>query len=490
VTPSDPSAAETYPGAERQDIEEVIHGHLVADPYRWLEQPDAAATVAWSAAEDRLFASWAAGRAEREPLVRRLLALIPGYRGAPTVIGERRFWSERRPGQDHAVVWVSDPDGTRPLVDPNTIDPDGKVTLDGWSPSLEGDRLAYLLSSGGDEEARLTVIDVATSAVVDGPVDRLRYTDLAWLPGGEELLYVRRLPPDVVPAGEEMYHRRVWRHRLGTDPDGDVLVFGGDGHGPDVDATAYLGVDTSADGRRVAVTVSLGTAPRNDLYVAELPPPPVGGAGVAGGAPAAWTTVLRDVDAQAWPHWDRRGGLWIVTDLGAPRRRLVRADPDAPGPEGWVEIVAEDPDGGILESYVLTGGHLVVARSRHALSAVSVHDRIDGAWQRDVALPGPGSAGVHGRPDEGPGAWLGWTDYTAPSLRNRNRRRRCRPRPHPSPSGQDPRTQGPRTQDPRMQDPRMQDPRMRCAQVVRCPCRRRSTRRSWCTARPTAPRCA
>src|SRR5687768_11978237 len=35
-----PTSAITYPPAPRQDIVEDIHGHAVADPYRWLEDPD------------------------------------------------------------------------------------------------------------------------------------------------------------------------------------------------------------------------------------------------------------------------------------------------------------------------------------------------------------------------------------------------------------------------------------------------------------------
>ena len=62
----------------------------------------------------------------------------------------------------------------------------------------------------------LRVMDVATGEVVDGPIDRCRYSAVAWLPGGEAFYYVRRLPPDQVPAGEEQYHRRVYLHRVGT----------------------------------------------------------------------------------------------------------------------------------------------------------------------------------------------------------------------------------------------------------------------------------
>ncbi len=394
-----------YPPAQRLPIADDLHGHQVPDPYKWLEDPTDGPSVAWSGAQDRRWSDWAGAHPERTGLADRLLELVPAFASAPTVVGDRRFSTRRPVGRNHAAIWVTDGAGERVLVDPDAIDPDGTVTLDGWAPSLEGNRLAYLLSSGGDEESSLTVIDVASGAVLDGPVDRLRYSPIAWLPGGAELLYVRRLAPGSVPAGEEQYHRRVWRHRVGADPATDELVFGGEGRGPDVEPTAYLGVDVADDGRRVAVTVSLGTAPRNDLWLAELPP---------AGAPAEWTPVLVDVDAQASPAWDRRGDLWVLTDLGAPRRRLVRVDPRAPEPDGWVDVLREDADGGVLESWTLAGEHLVALRSRHALSEISVHDRADGRLLHHVELPAPGSADVTGRHDEGDEAWVGYTGYATP----------------------------------------------------------------------------
>ena len=40
------TAAE-YPESRRDDVADVLHGHQIADPYRWLEDPDAPATVDW-----------------------------------------------------------------------------------------------------------------------------------------------------------------------------------------------------------------------------------------------------------------------------------------------------------------------------------------------------------------------------------------------------------------------------------------------------------
>ncbi|MDQ6784805.1 MAG: prolyl oligopeptidase family serine peptidase [Actinomycetota bacterium] len=376
----------------------------VPDPYRWLEDPDDPATRAWSAAQKELTDRWLGQRPARTGLRDRLEALLPGFVSAPTVIGERRFVTERRVGQDHAVLRVEQAGGDpRVLVDPNARSDDGTLTLDYWNPSIEGDRLAYQVSSGGDEESQLCVMDVETGHDIEGPIGRLRYSPVAWLPGGDELYYVRRLDPSLVPAGQEAYHRRVWRHRIGTDPATDTMVFGDGAAGEGSEPTAYYGVGASEDGRWVVVTLSLGTAPRNEVWISAVADVPV------------WRRVLAGVDAQAWPQVDRAGRLWLLTDLDAPRGRLCVVDAAAPdpGPAGWKEVVAEDPEA-VLEDATLAGGDLVVVRSRHATSEVSVVHAETGEPLREVALPGPGSAGVTGRRDEGAEVWVGFSDYTRP----------------------------------------------------------------------------
>ena len=39
--------SDSYPVTRRLDLVEVIHGHEIADTYRWLEDPDSAETAAW-----------------------------------------------------------------------------------------------------------------------------------------------------------------------------------------------------------------------------------------------------------------------------------------------------------------------------------------------------------------------------------------------------------------------------------------------------------
>ena len=43
-----------YPEAPRLDLVDDLHGHRVADPYRWLEDPADPRTREWSQAQDAL----------------------------------------------------------------------------------------------------------------------------------------------------------------------------------------------------------------------------------------------------------------------------------------------------------------------------------------------------------------------------------------------------------------------------------------------------
>jgi prolyl oligopeptidase len=402
----------SYPVAHRQNVTDTIHGQSVADPYRWLEDADSAQTEDWLRAEDELYESYVSDLPARDRLTGRLAELLnAGHVTAPAWRGDRQFYTRREPGQEHAVLYTAAPgDSDRALVDPMTVDPAGSTTLDYWRPSVDGSLLAYQLSEGGTEEAVLRVIDTATGELVDGPIDRCRYSDVAWLPDGKSFYYGRRLAPGDVPAGEEQYHRRVYLHRLGSSADEDVLILG-DG----LEKTNYYGIQVSRDGRWLLITASAGTAPRNDVWVADLS---------AGHESAPELQVLQQgVDASTWPHAGRDGRIYLLTDLEAPRGRVAAADPSHPAfpaRESWHEVIAERPESVLTDFAILDGTELaepvlLAARTRHAISEITAHRLATGEQTGTVQLPGLGSAGgLHERPEGGHEAWFGYTDYAAP----------------------------------------------------------------------------
>ena len=408
------TVAPPYPRAERLDVVDHLHGHAVADPYRWLEDPDDPRTRAWSAAQDVLARAHLDALPGRERLAATLHELTSaGSVGAPVWRAGRRFATRREPGQEHAILLVTEPDGTeRVLIDPAALDPTSLTTLDAWVPDLEGRRLAYQLSSGGDEHSVLHVLDVTTGADIEPPIDRCRYSAVAWLPGGEEFVFVRMVAPEEAPDGEQAFHRRIWRHRVGAPTDDELL----DGPGLYTDHT-YYGVRISRDGRWLLVTGNVGTARRDSVWIAELGPR----------TPALTPVLTQADDVQCVPWVDRDGSLYLLTTEGAPRWRLAVTEPTRPGRAHWRELVAEDPEA-VLEGVRWlqpvgttdpVDGLLVLARSRHAVAELALHG-LDGTPRRTVPLPGPGSltgltTADRGTPERNGRLWIGWTDLVTPA---------------------------------------------------------------------------
>jgi prolyl oligopeptidase len=404
----------TYPAARRLDLVERLPAAAptfdVADPYRWLEDATSPESAQWMAAQDALAQAVLDAAPGRPRLRDRLSALLAaGVVTAPAWRGERQFFMRRTADQEHAVLVTVGPDGTeRVLLDPMQLDPAGTTTLDAWQPSKEGHLLAYQLSEGGNEESILRVIDVETGAIVDGPIDRCRYSPVGWLPGAAAYYYVRRLPAADVPAGEEQFHRRVWLHQLGSDPATDVCIFGAE-----FDKTTFFSASVSIDGRWLIVSASPGTAPRNDLWIADL--------STSDPSSPDLVELQVGVDAQTAVHVGRDGRAYIYTDRDAPRGRLVVTSPDHPSMESWHELLPEDPEA-VLEDYAILDGEeldravLVASWTRHAVSELTIHDLATGERLGEVPLPSLGSAGgLSEHPEGGAQCWFGYTDHTTPS---------------------------------------------------------------------------
>ncbi|MFI7632688.1 prolyl oligopeptidase family protein [Nonomuraea sp. NPDC049400] len=365
---------DNYPSAERFPITDRRHGLEIDDPYRWLEDPHAPGTEAWLAAQDRLWRDGAAKLPQRARFLARLTELREtGLVTSPVWRGGRRFHLRQSTSQEHPVLYCDD----RVVIDPMELDPTGLTTLDDWQPDLEGRRLAYQISRSGDERADLYVREVDTGRVIDGPISGCRYSAVAWLPGGEAFYYVR-------------FQEGVHLHRIGVAADVPFFT-----RGP-----VSYSVQISADGRWL--TISAGTPTGNSLWLADLSrsdPEP--------------RPVQEGVHARTAGAVACDGRLYLVTDRDAPRRRLCVADPEQPA--AWRELIPEDPEAVLGAFTVLDGDRLLVARTRHAVGEIAVHQARTGRRLGSVPLPGSGTiASLTSRPDGGPEAWFAYTDAVTP----------------------------------------------------------------------------
>jgi prolyl oligopeptidase len=407
VAPTDPAReAAGPPPVRREDRVEVLHGHEVADPYRWLEAPAEDPEVrvfvtAQNAHTDRHLVRLPARTAFRDRLAR--LWDHP-RRGAPWRRGEHWFQVRNDGLQDQDVLWTApagpaEPgrapgdDHWRVLLDPNAWSADGTAALSAISVRRDGRLVAFARSDAGSDWLTWRVVDTATGTVLRDEVPWSKFTTAAWLPDGSGFLYGAYDPP---ARGQEhaaaTRGQRLQVHRLGTTAEDDPVVHAR----PDQPEWGFH-PHVSHDGRWLVLEVWRGTDRANRVHVA-----PLGADGTVG----AVRPLLDAADAYYHVVGVLGDELLVTTDRDAPLGRVLAVGlpepPDLPtraGPPAVRELVAEEPDR--LERAVLVGGDtpaddawIVCSRLHHATARLAVHRATDGGHAHDVALPGLGTVGA------------------------------------------------------------------------------------------------
>jgi prolyl oligopeptidase len=388
-----------YPRTRVDDVTDTLHGALVKDPYRWLEDAKSPEVQAWMKAEDELARAELRKLPERDAIAARLKKLYYlDEISAPRHRGDRYFYTRRLARREKSIVyWKQGKEGAEQvLLDPNGWSADGSSSLGVWTTSWDGKKVAYTVRKNNSDEATLFVADVETGKKSDiDTIEGAKYAEASWTPRGDGFYYVWLPAKGSVPEADRPGFAEVRFHRLGEDPKVDHTVRERTG-----DASTFLSAELSRDGRWLFLSVLHGWT-SVDLYVQDLK-----GGGKAGFRPLA---VGRKAHFSAEAHRDR---FYVTTDDGAPRSRIYAVDPGKLDRESWREIVPERPDA-TIEGASIIGGRLAVSYLKNAQSSLEIVG-LDGRKVREVALPGVGTVtGPSGRSDEDV-AFFGFTSFTTP----------------------------------------------------------------------------
>jgi prolyl oligopeptidase len=396
----DPRSPErpAYPDSPRMDVVDDYHGTKVADPYRWLENPDAAETRAWIAAQNRTTRAFLDAIPER-PAIRKRLEELWNYERwtVPVRKAGRLLYTHNDGLQNQNVLWVAaSPDAEpRVLLDPNTLSKDGTVALGDTAVSEDGKLLAYELSEAGSDWTTVRVRDVDTGRDLPDSIEWVKFSQSSWTKDGQGFFY-STYPVHDTTGTVALKDHRLHFHRLGTKAAEDRVVYARPDH-PD---WGFAGKVTS-DGEMLVVTVWQGTDRKNRVYLQDLRDPS-----------SEVLPFLDDFDAQYVFLAKLGSKLLFRTDLDAARGRVIAIDVAHPARAAWRTVVPESPD--TLESAWVAGGRLVCAYLKDAANELRVFD-LDGGSGTKVALPGLGSVSeIRGEPDD-PEVFFSYSSFTSPA---------------------------------------------------------------------------
>ncbi|WP_419916280.1 S9 family peptidase [Candidatus Poriferisodalis sp.] len=386
-----------------------IHGTETDDPWHWLRDQDDPAVREYLEAENAYTEAATVHLADlREQIFGEIKARTKEtHQSLPTPKDDWEYRARTVEGLQY-VIHVRRPRGGTDddevvLLDENELAEGHEYFAVGdLAVSPDHRLLAYTTDTDGDEKYTLTVVDIATGEVLDGPdvpgpgcgLSELSY-GLVWANDNSTLF--------AVLTDDALRPNRVIRHVVGTDPAGDVEVYRED------DERFWVGVGATSSERFVVIGSQSKITSEQRLVEADRP--------------ASEPLLVRERRAGIEYGLDHQGErLLIVTNDGALDFRLV----EAPVPsEGSTPAAGDAPVEGAPPGHDSTWRELIGAREGIRIDGldcfqdfVVVHERQDGLVRlrvhdtRDAQPSGlsPNGAGVgtsgtgtDGRGDANPG---------------------------------------------------------------------------------------
>ena len=390
----------TYPTTRQADQVDNYHGTNVADPYRWLEDPDSDETKAWVEAQNKVTFGYLEDIPQRESLKQRITKLWNYEKyGIPYKEGNRYFYFKNNGLQNQSVLYtLTSLDGEpRLLIDPNTLSEDGTIALSGIAISDDGNRMAYGLSTSGSDWQEWKVRDVETGEDLSDHLKWVKFSGASWTTDNQGFFYSRYDEPNDATKLEDInYYHKLYYHKLGTDQSDDLLIY----HRPDQKEWMFNGSVTE-DGHYLIIYVSQGTDPKNLVFYKDLQTPD-----------SPIVELISEFEAN-FSLIDNDGSIfWVQTDLDAPRGRVIAIDIHNPERENWQELIPQSEE--TLEDVGVLNNQFVADYLKDARSSIKIFD-LNGAFVREVELPGIGSAGGFGGKRYDTETFYVFTSFTTPA---------------------------------------------------------------------------
>ena len=392
-----------YPETKKGAVVEVLHGHTIADPYRWLEDPNSPETAAWVEAQNKVTFGYLEKIEKRAAIAERLTRLWNYERyGVPSRHGAWTIFSKNNGLQNQAVIYKATSLLAAPevLLDPNTLSTDGTVALSGLSFSEDGKHLAYSISASGSDWMEWKVRDVATGKDLADVIKWSKFSGAAWKKDGSGFYYSRY---DAPMSQEEAFkavnkYQKVFFHRMGTAQDKDELVY----ERPDQPDWG-LSADVSDDGRWLLISQSEGTNRENRVFLKDLNDPK-----------GKIEPFLDAFDASYNVVGNDRATFYVVTDKDAPRYRVVAIERGKADPAAWKTLIPQAPNRDVLSSTGMIANRFVTVWRTDAHEKLKLY-AVDGAFEREIPLPAIGSiAGLSGKRED-KDAFYSFTSFNYPA---------------------------------------------------------------------------
>lgn len=385
-----------YPKTAKIDHVDTYFGVDVADPYRWLENDTSEATGQWVKEENEVTFGYLNHIDYRDKVKTRLEELMNYERVyAPTKHGKWEYFYRNNGLQNQNVFFRKkiDSDEEEIFLDPNNFKEDGTISLAGTSFTKDGSLIAYQISEGGSDWRKAIIMNTESKEILGDTLKDIKFSGLAWK-GNDGFYYSSYDKPKGSELSSMTQHHKLYYHKLGTAQADDQLVYGGENQ-----ERRYVGAWLTEDERFLVISAAKSTS-GNELYFMDLSL-----------EEPSLVTVVDNFDNNSYIMENEGDELLIHTDFNAPNNRLVKVNASNPTSDNWLDLIPETEN--VLRTSI--GGDKIFAEYLVDAKDKIIQFNMDGTKDRDIKLPGIGSAYGFGALKEDNSLYYTFTSFTTPA---------------------------------------------------------------------------
>jgi len=372
----------TYPDTKKVDHSDDYHGTLVGDPYRWLENDTAQDVAAWVQSQNKATFGYLDQIPFRKNIQDRITELInyPRY-SSPMRAGEYYFFYKNDGLQNQPVIYVQKGLTGKPevFIDPNTLSKEGTTAISLIGFSNDDKYAAYSRSDAGSDWQEIRIMEIATKRELPDRLKWVKFSGASWQGNG---FYYSRYPEPAKGAelsGNNQYHT-VYYHRVGDDQSKDQLIYR-----DDKNPNMYHSAGVTEDERYLILYAQPGT----DGFATYYKDLQKGG---------DFVELFKGFSNKSSVVHNIGDRMLVLTDIDAPKYRLVEVDLKNPAKANWKTVIAQSDD--LLQGVSTGGGYLYANYLKNATDRYFRYN-YDGSGKQEIQLPGLGSAGgFSGKEDE------------------------------------------------------------------------------------------
>ena len=386
-----------YPETRKDSaVIDNYHRTEIADPYRWLEIDTAQEVEKWVIEQNKVTQTYLEKIPFREKIEKRYTELFNYVKlSSPFKVGDYYFFSKNDGLQNQSVIYYQKGlDGEAEVfIDPNALSEDGTVAISLIGFSEDDKYAAYSRQEAGSDWQEIHVMDIASKTKLPDVIKWVKFSGANWYKDG--FFYSRYPEPkDGTELSAANEYHSVYYHKLGDKQENDKLVY----KNPD-NPKLYHFTSITEDRRYLLLYVTTGT----DGYETHYKDLSKAG--------SDFVPLFTGFDNKSSVIDNIDDRFLLLTDIDAPKYRVIEVNTQKPQKDNWKEIIPESKY--LMQGVSTGGGKLWATFLRNATTRI-VRYNYDGSKKRQIDLPGLGSASGFGGRKEDTHFFYSFSSFTIP----------------------------------------------------------------------------